>query len=306
MFERRERTEKQDEFWAPVDRLPAAPSAFCRRVQGTLEKMGFARKFWDICELAYADPSRGGRLGIDPVVYLKLLIIGFFKNLPSDQAIAARSEHSLSARGFLGYAIGGATPDHSSFTVIRDRLGVAQLEAIHGVLLAALHEYGLPAGCKLWIDSSVIEANVSLRALGHRNTEESYWEYVRRLAAAAGLDPDDTKAVRCFDKKREGRGTRNKEWQNPHDPEAKVGRTKDGACDMTDKPDHVTDLESRAIAQVEVRHGDSADNDESLCERVLTAVGTLHAALPEQTHYKLGSELCGDEGYFARGSMVRL
>jgi transposase len=287
--------------------LPAAvPSAFYRRVEATLEKMGFARKVWEICEPAYADPSRGGRPGIDPVVYLKMLMIGFFENLPSDRAIAARCEDSLSARGFLGYAIKEATPDHSSFTVIRDRLSVVQLEAIHGVLLAALHAHGLLRGRKLGIDSSVIEANASLRALEHRNTEESYWDYVRRLAAEAGLDPEDPKAVRRFDKKREGRRTSNKEWQNPHDPEAKVGRTKDGACDMTYKPEHVTDLESGAIVQVEVRPGDAADNDETLCERVLTAVGTLHAALPEQTHGKLGSELCADEGYFAVEPMARL
>jgi hypothetical protein len=91
MFERRERSEKQDEFWVPADRLPAAvPSAFYRRVEVTLDKMGFARKVWDICEPAYAEPARGGRPGIDPVVYLKMLMIGFFENLPSERAIAAR------------------------------------------------------------------------------------------------------------------------------------------------------------------------------------------------------------------------
>ena len=118
---------------------------------------------------------------------------------------------------------------------------LAQLEAIHGVLLAALHAHGLLKGRKLGIDSSVIEANASLRALEHRNTEESYWEYVKRLAAEAWIDSADTKAVRRFDKKREGRKTSNQDWQNPprrrrgigrlagrasHDPEAKVGRTK--------------------------------------------------------------------------------
>jgi hypothetical protein len=47
--------------------LPAAvPSAFFRKLNTTLEKMDFARKVWAICEPAYADPSRGGRPGIDP------------------------------------------------------------------------------------------------------------------------------------------------------------------------------------------------------------------------------------------------
>ncbi len=122
---------------------------------------------------------------------------------------------------------------------------------------------------------------------------------LRKLAVEAGLDPADTKAVRRFDRKREGRKTSNQDWKNPHDPEAKVGRTKDGATDMTYKPEHVNDLESGAIVRVEVRPGDAADNDESLCERVKAAVVVLAEALPEEPVEKLGSELCGDEGYFA-------
>ena len=67
MFERRERSEKQNEFWVQSDQLPAAvPSAFYRRVEATLARMDFARQVWAICEPAYADASRGGRPGIDP------------------------------------------------------------------------------------------------------------------------------------------------------------------------------------------------------------------------------------------------
>src|SRR4030095_9478717 len=127
------------------------------------------------------------------------------------------------------------------------------LETIHGVRWRALRRHGLLKGRKLGIDSSVIEANASLRALQHRNTEENYWDYVRKLAAENGIDPQDAKAVRRFDKKRSGRKTSNEEWVNPHDPEAKVGKTKDGATDMTYRPEHVTDLESGAIISTQVR-----------------------------------------------------
>jgi transposase len=307
MFEKRERAEKQSEFWVQADQLPAVtPSAFYRRLDATLQKMDFARQVWAICEPSYADPLRGGRPGIDPVVYLKMLMIGFFENLPSDRAIAARCEDSLSARAFLGYGLEEATPDHSSLTVIRDRLGLEQLEAIHGVVLRALREHGLLRGRKLGIDSSVIEANASLRALCHRNSEESYWDYVRKLAAQTGIDPQDGKAVRRFDKRREGRKTSNSEWVNPHDPEAKIGRTKDGACDMTYKPEHVTDLESGVILHAEVRAGDAADNDETLCERVMESVATFSEAAPEVALKNQGVELGGDEGYFALGPIADL
>jgi hypothetical protein len=129
---------------------------------------------------------------------------------------------------------------------------------------------------------------------------------VRRLAAEAGIDPADPKAVRRFDKKREGRSTSNTEWVNPHDPEAKVGRTKDGACDMTYKPEHTVDLESGVIIRAEVRPGDAADNDASLCERVLESVATLSAVAPEAPLEKLGAELCADEGYFAIEPIAQL
>ena len=307
MFERREPGDEQQELWVMAGELPpATPDAFYRRVNRTLEAIGFAGQVWDICEPAYADPSRGGRPGIDPVVYLKMLTVGFFEDLPSERSIASRCADSLSIRGYLGYSLTEATPDHSSLSVIRERLSISQLEAIHRVLLAALREHGLLRGRKLGIDSSVMEANASLRALEHRNTEESYWDYVKRLAAEAGIDPADTKAVRRFDRKREGRKTSNQDWQNPHDPGAIVGRTKDGACDMIYKPEHVTDLESGAIVTAQVRPGDAADNDESLCERIEQAVITLSEVAPGAPVEKLGSELCADEGYFAIEQVARL
>ncbi len=299
MFKRREKKEKQSEFWVEATRLPAAtPGTFYQKVNATLEAMGFAKEVWKICEPAYADASRGGRPGIDPVVYLKMLMIGFFEDLPSERAIASRCADSLSVRGFLGYSLDEATPDHSSLSVIRQRLSLEQLEGIHVALLQALRRHGLLKGKRLGIDSSVIEANASLRALEHRNTEEGYWEYVKRLAEAEGIDVSDTAAVRRFDKRREGRKTSNLEWVNPHDPEAKVGRTKDGATDMIYKPEHVNDLDSGAIISAQVLPGDLADSQE-MAERVLGAVGLLHTAAPEVAVENLAREVVADEGYFS-------
>ena len=48
----------------------------------------------------------------------------------------------------------------------------------------------------------------------HRNTEEQYWDYVKRQAAEQGIDPQDAAAVRKFDRKRPGKGS-NQEWGNP-------------------------------------------------------------------------------------------
>jgi transposase len=306
MFERRAEKQRQEQFWIETKALPAATaSRFYERVNETLAQLDFAREVWAICEPAYAQAARGGRPGIDPVVYLKMLMVGFFEDLPSERAIASRCADSLSIRGFLGYELSDATPEHSSLSVIRNRLSGEAFDAIHLVLLRALRGHGLLRGRQLGIDSSVIEANASLRALEHRNTEQSYWDYVRGLAAAAGVDPDDTKAVRRFDKKRSGRKTSNQDWVNPHDPEAKVGRTKDGATDMIYKPEHVTDLESGAIVSAEVRPGDAADCT-GAAERILAAIGTLAEVAPQAAPATLGGEVAADEGYFAVAEIAQL
>ncbi len=103
--------------------------------------------------------------------------------------------------------------------------------------------------------------------------------------------------MRRFDKKRPGRRTSNEEWKNPHDPQAKVGRTKDGACDMIYKPEHVTDLESGAIVQAEVLEGDHADT-KALSERVATAVEVVNRIVAHEEDGVVRS-LTADKGYFA-------
>src|SRR5262245_60561380 len=80
------------------------------------------------------------------------------------------------------------------------------------LMLRALQEHGLLRGKNLGIDSSVMEANASLRALVHRNTAEQYWDYVKRLAAEQGIDPEDASAVRKFDRTRPGKGSRRVSW----------------------------------------------------------------------------------------------
>lgn len=307
MFEKRKGRQQQQELWLVTTQLPAGTAEnFWQRVNRRLDEMDFASRVWAICQPSYAEASRGGRPGIDPVVYLKMLMVGFFENIGSERGIASRCADSLSIRRFLGYSLTEATPDHSSLSVIRQRLSLEQIEAMHRVLLGALHKHGLLKGRKTGIDSSIIEANASLRGLEHRNTEQGYWEYVKELAVQAGIDPQDTKAVRRFDKKRPGRKTSNQDWVNPHDPEAKVGRTKDGACDMVYKPEHVSDLESGAIISAEVRPGDAADNDATLSQRMLKARRTLRQVLPKEQRQQAMSEMCADEGYFAVEPVGRL
>ena len=303
MFGNKEKA-AQPEFWVATQQLPQSPkSTYYSKLDETLESFGFAAKVRQICAPAYKQTGTG-RPGIDPVVYLKMIMVGFFEDLPSERAIAARCADSMSIRAFLNYELDEKTPDHSTFTIIRQRLGLDIYERIFTLTLQALREHGLLRGKNLGIDSSVIEANASLRALRHRNTEEQYWDYVKRRAAENGIDPDDTAAVRKFDRPRPGKGS-NQEWVNPHDPDAKIGRTKDGATDMIYKPEAVVDLDTGAIVQAQVHTGDQADHKE-MATRVLEAQQNIHEAAGEKLDTLTVNPVTSDKGYYAVNELQAL
>src|SRR5215210_1937840 len=93
MFKPRKKTQEQKEFWVMAERLPkASPSRFYELLNRTLEEMEFAGQVREMCAPAYADAARGGRPGIDPLVYFKMLMIGFFEGIESERQIAARCE----------------------------------------------------------------------------------------------------------------------------------------------------------------------------------------------------------------------
>jgi transposase len=298
MFRRKAR-EPQSTFWIPTTELPSTPAnAFYERLDRALTESGFGDEVRKLCEPYYErDRSRGGRPGIDPEVYFKMQLIGFFESLPSERGIAARCADSLSIRKFLHYELHEATPDHSTLTVIRQRLGPEVFEQVFALVLRALKAHGLLKGRRLGIDASVMEANASLRSLEHRLTGDAYAEYVRKLAEAAGVDTSDPAAVRRFDKKRPDRKTSNDEWQNPHDPDAKVGRTKRGTTRMIYKPEHVVDLDTGAIVDADMRPGDAHDT-EDLTDRILETEARLNEALGDPKDTERVECVAADTGYF--------
>ena len=159
-------------------------------------------------------------------------------------------------------------------------------------------------GKNVGIDTSVIQANASLRNLVNRNTKEAYWEYVQRLAKDSGIDPDDTAAVRQFDRKRPKKMS-NEEWVNPHDPDAKIGPTKAGNTDMIYKPEHTVDLDTGAIVQAEIRLGHEADQQD-LRVHVLQAQENINQAQALAADSLTIQSATADKGYHAVEEMKQL
>ena len=294
---KKKKIQKQETFWISTKELKIRPqSGFYSKLRDILDKIGFGKQIRKLCEPYYSSKDNV-RPPIDPEVYFKMLIIGFFENIRSERGICSRCEDSITLREFLGFSITESTPDHSTLSLIRHRLPDSVYSQLFSIILRALKDAGLVVGKNIAFDSSIIEANASLSKLQNRMTQESYEEYVKKLASEAGVDITDKSAVARFDRKRPDRKTSNEVWVNPHDPDAKIGKTKHGATDMVYKPEHAVDLDTGAIVDVSMLPGDQADSD-GISERLITAQIRLYDIAGDPTTTSPIQTVTSDKGYF--------
>ncbi len=123
------RKREQQDLWVATCDLPKSPGhPFYSKLNRLLDDAGFDAFVENVCQPSYANGR--GRPSIPPGVYFRMLFIGFFEGLDSQRAIAWRCSDSRSLQSFLGYDITQSTPDHSTLTVIRQRLPLEVHEAV--------------------------------------------------------------------------------------------------------------------------------------------------------------------------------
>jgi transposase len=191
---RREGSER--EMWIATNRLARSPGhPFYERLNRVLGEAGFDRFVEERCKPFYA--AGQGRPSIPPGVYFRMLMVGYFEGIDSQRGIAWRCTDSLALREFLGVGLGERVPDHSSLTVIRQRLPLELHEEVFVFVLRVLAEKGVLRGKTIGVDATTLEANAAMKSIVRRDTGESWREYIRRLAAEEGVeDPTDDDARR--------------------------------------------------------------------------------------------------------------
>jgi transposase len=278
------------ESWVAAADLPRSPGhPFYDRLNRLLDQAGFDAHVEGLCREYYAEGV--GRESIPPGVYFRMLLVGYFEGLDSQRAIAWRCSDSLSLRAFLGTPLDLETPDHSSLTRIRKRLTQDVHERVFVFVLKLAEERGLLAGRTVAVDSTLLEANAAMRAIVRKDTGEGYRDYLKRLAAEAGVTEPTAEDLRRLDRKRPKKGS-NKEWESPTDPDSRIARMKDGRTHLAYKAEHVVDLDSEFVLAAEVYAADRPD-PATLVESVLAAqVNVVLAGSPQEIE-----EAAADKGY---------
>src|SRR4029079_456085 len=223
---------------------PAHP--FYSKLNGVLQEAGFDDFVERLCAEYY---KKGGRPGIPPGVYFRMVLIGYFEGLDSQRGIAWRCADSLALRSFLGFALTEPTPVHASMTMIRQRLPESVFDQVFSFVLRLLKERGLLQGKIVGIDATTLEANAAMKSIVRKETGENWTEYLRGLARAEGLENPTEEDLRRLDRQRTDKKVSNEHWQSPSDPDSRITKMKDGRTHLAYKAEHAVDLRTEAVGR---------------------------------------------------------
>jgi transposase len=286
----RRQEQRQADLWIATTDLPrSAGHVFYDKLNGLLAEAGFDQVVESLCQPYYANSL--GRESIPPGTYFRMLFVGYFEELNSQRAIAWRCGDSLSLRAYLGIALNETTPDHSSLTVIKQRLPLAVHEQVFAFVLRVAQEKKLLRGKTVAVDSTTLEANAAMRSIIRKDTGEDWKAYVKGLMAEEGIENPTDEEIRRFDKKRKKKVS-NKDWEAPADPDSRIAKMKDGRTHLAYKAEHTVDLDSEFVLAATVYAADQADSA-TLVESVLHAQANLVRAGSDQEI----EEAVADKGY---------
>src|SRR6266481_6101060 len=273
----RKRERQQDLWIATKDVVETPANAFYDRLNQILDEHKFDAKVERLCQKFYKK-SAYGRPSMAPGVYFRSLLIGYFEGLDSERGIAWRTADSLSLRKFLGYALDEATPDHSTISRTRRLYWLETHKAIFRWVLKILDEEGLVSGRTVSIDATTLEANAAMKSIVRRDNGQSYNDYLKELAHAAGIENPTKEQLARLDRKRKKKGS-NQEWMSPSDPDARITKMKDGRTHLAHKAEHAVDLTSGALLALTLQPANEGDT--TTIHKTLEEAQAVRSYIPE-------------------------
>jgi len=300
------RGDEQEDLFITHQQLRAQSHPYYQALNRILAEKGFDRYAEATCARFYA--KKMGRPSLAPGVYFRCLLLGYFEGIDSERGIAWRAADSLSLRDFLGIPASKSTPDHSTISKTRKRIDLQAHQAVFTWVLGVLDAAGLIKGKTIGVDATTLEANAAMKSIVRRDDGRSYEEFLTDLAKTSGIETPTREDLARIDRKRKKKGS-NADWHNPHDPDAKITKMKDGRTHLAHKEEHAVDMDTGAVVAVTLQGADQGDTS--------TLEGTLSAAehnldeakehageKSKRTHEP--EEVVADKGYHSKMVMLTL
>lgn len=121
--------------------------------------------------------SHTGKPSIDPVVLIKMLLVGYLFDIRSERKLVEEISLNLAYRWYIGYDLDEEVPNHSIFSKARVRFGKKLFLDIFEQILIKCMELGMVSKEGMLIDSTIVKADASIQSLVEVNiSPEQYWK----------------------------------------------------------------------------------------------------------------------------------
>ena len=126
-----------------------------------LRKLDAAISFEFVYDLVAPLYSDRGRPSIDPVLLVKMLLLGYLYGIDSERKLEEEVRYNIAYRWYLGLDLDDPVPDHSTFSQNRRRRfhGQEVFRQIFEQIVAECQKAGLVRGENVVMDSTHIKAN---------------------------------------------------------------------------------------------------------------------------------------------------
>ena len=170
--------------------------------------------------------GKEGQKSVDPVVFMKLILVGYLENLNSDRRIISVCKMRLDILYFLGYNLDEELPWHSTLSRTRQLYGQEIFSEIFRLVLKQCIDKGMISGKRQAVDGVYVKANASLDNMIERDILNDADVYRSELDANR---EDDAVVINMKENGFGGvnelkpkKNPHNKTHYNPSDPDAKM------------------------------------------------------------------------------------
>ena len=118
-----------------------------------------------------------GNPSIDPVVFFKLMLVGYLENITSDRKLIEHCNMRLDILYFLDYDIDETLSWHSTVSRTRQLYGEKIFEELFSKVFSMCVEGGMVSGHTQAVDSALIKANASMESLEKKQPSQPLGEY---------------------------------------------------------------------------------------------------------------------------------
>ena len=302
------KSDDQQPLFIPTAKLPqSAAHPFYAKLNEVLAGWKFDAFVEELCAKFYEEKI--GRPSLAPGKYFRLLMIGYFEGIDSERGIAWRCSDSLSLRAFVGYRLDELSTEHSTISRTRRLIDLETHQEVFRWVLKVLADYDLVSGKTVGIDATTLEANAAMRSIVRKDTKQNYQEFLTDLAKASGIETPTRDDLAKLDRTRKNKAS-NDDWENPHDPDAKIAKMKDGSTHLAHKAEHAVDMETGAVVAVTLQGANLGDTTTILPTIIATTENLREVSDDPRTEDKIDenfvSEVVADKGYHSNGTMTDL